>query len=70
VPYSTYQLVASPPASTFPSTTAVVAPTDVAAPVTAVGAFAAADDTATRERSAAAATTRLDLMRASLPRPR
>jgi hypothetical protein len=70
VPYSTYQLVASPPASTFPSTTAVVAPTDVAAPVTAVGPFAAADDTTTRERSATAAATRLDLMRASLPRSR
>ena len=47
-----------------------VAPTDVAAPVTALGAFAAADDATTRERSATAAATRLDLMRASLPRSR
>ena len=49
------------------STTAVVAPTDVAAPVTAVGAFAAAEDTTTRERSATAAATRLDLMRRVSP---
>jgi hypothetical protein len=39
----------------LPVTTAVVAPTEVAAPVTAVGAFAAADETTTRERSATAA---------------
>ena len=39
-PYSTYQLVASPPGSTLPVTTAVVAPTDVAGPVVAAGGFA------------------------------
>ena len=39
-----------------PSTTAVVAPTDVAAPVTRAGAFAAASGAATRAKPAAAAS--------------
>ena len=66
MPYSTYQLVASPPGSTFPVTAAVVAPTDVGAPVTALGAFAAAGATMTRASDASAATAIAGLMPASL----
>ena len=59
VPYSTYQLVASPPGSTRPPTMALLAPTDVAAPVTAAGAAAEAVETARRASAATAATAKV-----------
>ena len=58
LPYSTYQLVASPPGSTLPVTVALVPPTDVAGPVTAVGALATACGAAARARPATTATAR------------
>jgi hypothetical protein len=48
-PYSTYQLVETPPGLTVPVTVADVAPTELTGPVMAVGAAACAPAAATRK---------------------
>lgn len=54
VPYSTYQVVASPPGLVEPVTVAVVAPVAVVGPVDAVGAAASAEPVKTSEAAKAA----------------
>ena len=54
VPYSTYQLVETPPGLTVPVTVADVAPTELTGPVIAVGAAACAPAAVTRRTTDAA----------------
>jgi hypothetical protein len=69
VPYSTYQLVSSPPGPTFPATTAEDAPTEVAAPVTADGVAAEPSGTIASASPAITATTTPRVMGRVSPRP-